>query len=521
MSLIEVLTNPAELKINNKPNIKPSENFILHILQEMEPEKALDLLKNLNLTQNEIKEIISKLPPQKRDYFLNLLNQNKHNTKTYKTDLPELDKENINKNTDKSENLITQTDNSEKENLNTPKLPLQTLNRNHFNKYNNIVHKKGNENVPDSKKEDTKTYKTDLPEFDEENINKNTDKSENLITQTDNSEKENLNSIVNLLLKKDDTQPEIKKEIKDIKKNITELIKKEIEANIKKDNNLLTKKIITEIKNSNSFEELVKIANKNGLNIKEVIIKNIKTANLKQPQPLINTLLKKSFSLKQPKFNEKTKPVIFKNQENRNNTNNTILQNLLSHKYKTNPENINNIKKEIKNINDINENIDKIKTKTKKNHEENKKEINISTNYNNQNMEIKEIKHKIVSAKESIKHFSKTLKEAVENYKPPVSKLSMELHPKDLGKVDITIVHRGNNLQINITSNNQAISFFHTNQIELKNALINMGYSGIDMSFNSNQNKENNEKKAYKQYLSNKKDENYDELTIEIPYTYA
>jgi flagellar hook-length control protein FliK len=87
--------------------------------------------------------------------------------------------------------------------------------------------------------------------------------------------------------------------------------------------------------------------------------------------------------------------------------------------------------------------------------------------------------------------------------------------------VDITIIQRGDNLQININSNNQAINFFHTHQIELKNALVNMGYSGIDMSFNSNQNKENQQKKAYKQYSLNTNDENYDELIIEIPYTYA
>jgi flagellar hook-length control protein FliK len=97
----------------------------------------------------------------------------------------------------------------------------------------------------------------------------------------------------------------------------------------------------------------------------------------------------------------------------------------------------------------------------------------------------------------------------------------MELHPKELGKVEVTIIHRGDNLQININSNNQAVNFFHTHQTELKNALVNMGYSGIDMNFHSNQNKENQEKKAYKQYSSNKNDDDYDELIIEIPYTYA
>jgi flagellar hook-length control protein FliK len=87
--------------------------------------------------------------------------------------------------------------------------------------------------------------------------------------------------------------------------------------------------------------------------------------------------------------------------------------------------------------------------------------------------------------------------------------------------VEVTIIHRGDNLQININSNNQTINFFHTHQSELKNALVNMGYNGIDMNFNSNQNRENQEKKAFKQYSSNKKEENYDELVIEIPYTYA
>jgi hypothetical protein len=48
-----------------------------------------------------------------------------------------------------------------------------------------------------------------------------------------------------------------------------------------------------------------------------------------------------------------------------------------------------------------------------------------------------------------------------------------------------------------------------------------MGYNGIDMNFNSNQNKEHQEKKAYKQYSNNINDENYDELIIKIPYTYA
>lgn len=188
--------------------------------------------------------------------------------------------------------------------------------------------------------------------------------------------------------------------------------------------------------------------------------------------------------------------------------NNKILQTLIN---KTSDTNINN-----KNLNVDNLTIPNNKINSIKNNNDTEKNHNLINNIN-PNIEIK---HKVIQAKESIKHFSNNLKEAIENYKPPISKLSMELHPKELGKVEVTIIHRGDNLQININSNNQAVNFFHTHQTELKNALVNMGYSGIDMNFHSNQNKENQEKKAYKQYSSNKNDD-YDELIIEIPYTYA
>jgi DNA-binding transcriptional MerR regulator len=70
--LIELLTNPANLKINNK-SIKPTQNFILQLLKDSEPKKAVELLKNLHLTNDEIKEIISKLPEKKQKLYFEVL----------------------------------------------------------------------------------------------------------------------------------------------------------------------------------------------------------------------------------------------------------------------------------------------------------------------------------------------------------------------------------------------------------------------------------------------------------------
>ena len=96
----------------------------------------------------------------------------------------------------------------------------------------------------------------------------------------------------------------------------------------------------------------------------------------------------------------------------------------------------------------------------------------------------------------------------------------MELHPKELGKVEVTIVHRGDNLQIQINSNNTAVNFLHSGQQELRQNLINMGFTDVNMSFNQNQQQGNKEYKQ-NQKFSNNQNEDSDELIIEIPYQYA
>ncbi len=99
---------------------------------------------------------------------------------------------------------------------------------------------------------------------------------------------------------------------------------------------------------------------------------------------------------------------------------------------------------------------------------------------------------KINDAKQSLNTFANDLKEQIENYKPPIMKIKMTLSPKDLGDVNVNLISRGNSLQVTINSNYNTMALFTQNQAEFKNALVNMGFTNLNMSFssNSNQNKE-------------------------------
>ena len=95
-----------------------------------------------------------------------------------------------------------------------------------------------------------------------------------------------------------------------------------------------------------------------------------------------------------------------------------------------------------------------------------------------------------MDVKKTFSTFAQEFKEKVENYKPPLMKIKMELNPKGLGEVDVTLINRGNNLQVNINSNSSTIAMFVQNQVEFKNSLVNMGFSDLQMNFSEQQKKE-------------------------------
>ncbi len=98
--------------------------------------------------------------------------------------------------------------------------------------------------------------------------------------------------------------------------------------------------------------------------------------------------------------------------------------------------------------------------------------------------------NKSITPKETIKHFTQQLKQEIQEYKPPMSKISMDLFPKELGKVEVTIQKVGKNLKVSVISHNNSLQTFLDNQQDLKNSLNALGFEGVDLSFSQDSSKE-------------------------------
>lgn len=98
--------------------------------------------------------------------------------------------------------------------------------------------------------------------------------------------------------------------------------------------------------------------------------------------------------------------------------------------------------------------------------------------------------NKSVTPKETIKHFTQQLKQEIQEYKPPMSRISMDLFPKELGKVEVIIQKVGKNLKVSVISHNNSLQTFLDNQQDLKNSLNTLGFEGVDLSFSQDSSKE-------------------------------
>ena len=101
-----------------------------------------------------------------------------------------------------------------------------------------------------------------------------------------------------------------------------------------------------------------------------------------------------------------------------------------------------------------------------------------------------DLSSKTTTPKESLNQFASDLKEQIETYKPPIMKVELSLSPKSLGDVDVTLLTRGNNLHVNISSNTTTMNLFTQNQDEVKSALVSMGFTNLEMNFSDQRNKE-------------------------------
>ncbi len=124
------------------------------------------------------------------------------------------------------------------------------------------------------------------------------------------------------------------------------------------------------------------------------------------------------------------------------------------------------------------------------NKEKTKETNNSAQNAQNTQASDKTSENKSVTPKETIKHFTQQLKQEIQEYKPPMSRISMDLFPKELGKVEVVIQKVGKNLKVSVISHNNSLQTFLDNQQDLKNSLNALGFEGVDLSFSQDSSKE-------------------------------
>ncbi|MFP6260836.1 flagellar hook-length control protein FliK [Helicobacter pylori] len=124
------------------------------------------------------------------------------------------------------------------------------------------------------------------------------------------------------------------------------------------------------------------------------------------------------------------------------------------------------------------------------NKEKTKEASNSAQSAQNAQASDKTSENKSVTPKETIKHFTQQLKQEIQEYKPPMSRISMDLFPKELGKVEVIIQKVGKNLKVSVISHNNSLQTFLDNQQDLKNSLNALGFEGVDLSFSQDSSKE-------------------------------
>lgn len=342
-----------------------------------------------------------------------------------------------------------------------------------------------NDKVKSKIEEDVTDAKNTLKNIKNDEFAKNLTEELNI---KDKKNQDNLNKENNLKdLIKDSTKQDknLNKELKDnaSTQELTNL--KDLNKENKDLNKDFNKELNKNQEKNNLNQENVQDQNKNLKNNNQNLNldKNSNKEITKDTQNLVSNLAQKDFSLnKEPKNNKENKDIkqnffdqklnfenlnktqVVQNKENNANfNNNTNKETFTQEQTKTHSENVD--KNSLDELNSL------------------VKDLNKVTQNNARN----------ITPKETLQHFSQDLKEAVDQYKAPITKLSITLNPNNLGEVEVTLIQRGNNLHINFNSNTNAMNLFIQNQVEFKNSLVNMGFTGLEMNFSDQGKREQNQ----------------------------
>lgn len=106
-------------------------------------------------------------------------------------------------------------------------------------------------------------------------------------------------------------------------------------------------------------------------------------------------------------------------------------------------------------------------------------------NIANTEPKIEQLGNKLFDARETMRHFAHNLRAEIQNYKPPLSRITLELQPASLGSVEVSIISQGKNIQIQLNANQSTLNLFIQNQSDLRQALAQIGYDNVAMSFSN------------------------------------
>ncbi|EOZ8079749.1 flagellar hook-length control protein FliK [Campylobacter coli] len=335
-----------------------------------------------------------------------------------------------------------------------------------------------NDKVKSKIEEDVTDAKNTLKNIKNDEFAKNLTEELNI---KDKKNQDNLNKDNNLKdLIKDSTKQD-KNSNKELKDNASTQELTNLK-DLNKENKDLNKDFNKELnKNQGDMQGQNKNLKNNNQNLN--LDKNLNKEIVKDTQNLVSNLTQKDFNLnKEPKNNKENKDIkqnffdqklnfenlnktqVVQNKENNANfNNNTNKETFTQEQTKTHSENID--KNSLDELNSL------------------VKDLNKVTQNNARN----------ITPKETLQYFSQDLKEAVDQYKAPITKLSINLNPNNLGEVEVTLIQRGNNLHINFNSNTNAMNLFIQNQAEFKNSLVNMGFTGLEMNFSDQGKREQNQ----------------------------
>ncbi|AJC93296.1 flagellar hook-length control protein [Campylobacter subantarcticus LMG 24377] len=115
------------------------------------------------------------------------------------------------------------------------------------------------------------------------------------------------------------------------------------------------------------------------------------------------------------------------------------------------------------------------------------------------------VKNQNIPMKETFNDFAQEFKEKLESYKAPITRFNITLNPHNLGEVEVTLIQRGSNLNIHFNSNQSTLNLFIQHQAEFKNALVNMGFTNLEMNFSDQERKEQNQQQKNKQKNNHQK----------------